>query len=323
MYNLNYTFLTELEVDTRQSFDDVSDDLLLLDNDEESLVVNMNNIISSWQNYFWTKSNSNNPNKERLDITFTDLLIERNSSDSSKDWQGNPLNKDEMMTVQELNTAFNRISWSGGKNWSTLTEDLCNAITLLQKQYVEKNNIYPSKSVLVTDTSPNKLGFGKWHKKSNCYLSEKFDSNNYNIPSGYSENGSIDSIGLTPNADNPPSHSHKLEYTPVSGGGGGESSGTCSGGGATPAFQYFNKRSGLSEPGNHGKDAMWFSGSWVGNYNRAAMVVKTDSSLGLPRVHGHETAEFTVSKTKKDPVDSKIKVAPKTYPLSASVWEKE
>ena len=136
IYDLNYTYLIELEVDTRQSFDDLSDDLLLLDkNAEESQVVDMKSAISAWQNYFWK---STNPNKQRLDVTFTDISIERGTV-MSTDWQGNPLNDLEMMSIEELENFLNGIDarkgWAGGRTWEELSNALCDAIVTLQNKY--------------------------------------------------------------------------------------------------------------------------------------------------------------------------------------------
>ena len=327
MYDLNYTFLTELEVDTRQSYDDLSDDLLLVEKDfEESQIADMKSIISSWQNYFWQSDNSN---KQLLDITFTDLFIYH--QDSSHDYSGNALNGLEIMTFGELESFFSgldtRHAWAGGKTFKELSESLTGAITALQEHYITKNYIYPKGAVLVTNENPaDHSGFGSWSEKKNCYFSEIFSKSNYNVSAGYDPgSGGINSIGLTPTANSVPKHSHKLSYIPESGNGDGSAEGVA---GTTP-LKYMNERSGLKReeiaPSNDIVPRYRFSGTCSDrNKNRPATVVMKDASSAIPGEGGDKeaTASFKVSNAKKDPADSKIKVAPKTYPLSASIWER-
>lgn len=327
MYDLNYTFLTELEVDTRQSFDDLSDDLLLLDkNAEESQVVDMKSVISSWQNYFWKSPNAN---KQRLDITFTDISIYRGSV-ASTDYQGNPLNDLEMMSVEELNSFFHNLddisAWAGGRTWAQLSNVLCNAIGTLQDKYTTKDNIYPNHSVVITDEDLNSSGFGTWTRRDNRYLSEVFSKSNYDInPGDNPGSGSISEIGLTNKASSPPSHTHKISYIPASGNGGSSSEGTVSEG----LLTWSNARRGLdptyigsvtsqtsSKAPRYKYSGKPYNSKW---HETATVKGDANSTVGA---EGGAKAEFNVSKTKVDPVDNKIKVAPKTYPLSATIWER-
>lgn len=313
MYDLNYTFLTELEVDTRQSFDDLSDDLLLLDknNGEESQVVDMKSVISSWQNYFWKSTNTN---KQKLDITFTDISIERNENDPTKDWQGNPLNDLEMMTYGELTNFLNGIVWTGGKTWQELSNAVCDAITALQEKYVDVDNVYPVSSVIVSDRNPGS-NFGTWESKDKYYLSEIFTQSYYNVKPGHDDGTSktLSDIELKPTASKPPSHTHQLQYTPTSGGGSSEASGQC----GSTKISWSNLRQGT----NRGAVGEYYTGFAPGNDSVYPAVVKTDANSKV-KDGGSMAPGFTVHKTKKDPADTSIKVAPKTYPLSAAIWEK-
>ena len=337
MYDLHYTFLTELEVDTRQSFDDLSDDLLLLDkNAEESQVVNMKSVISSWQNYFWKSPNTN---KQLLDITFTDLSIDRGSV-ASTDYQGNPLNDLEMMSFQELLNFFQRLdsdhAWAGGRTWAELSIALCNAITALQRNYVDiGTNIYPLHSVLVTNENPNNAVPGvnwTWTSRSNCYLSEVFSSSNYGVSPGYNQGcGSLNDAELKDTATKPPIHNHKISYLPASGSGGGSSEGSASP--ASTPVEWYNTRRGLDKTpvatriitGGHGASTTvstgrWkFSGSARNNTYAATVARDANDSIGAD---GGGTPTFTVSSAEKKAADSSIKVAPKTYPPSSLVWER-
>lgn len=329
MYDLNYTFLTELEVDTRQSFDDLSDDLLLLDNNaSESQVVDMKSVISSWQNYFWKSTNTN---KQFLDITFTDLSIERGTVITT-DWQENPLDDLEMMSIEELNNFFDSLdeisAWVGGKTWSQLTNSLTAAITALQAKYVDKNNIYPKNAVLVTNENPNGTGFGTWTSHNNCYFSEIFSKANYSINPGYDHgslptNGSLADIGLEPTTETIPNHTHKLAYIPATGSGSGRSEGEA----GVAGWEWSNSRRGL-DPQQIGMDGTQprykysgkpHSGSAHGSTFTTTVLRDANSSVGSG---GHPEAKFEVTSTKVDPIDKKIKVAPKTYPLSATIWER-
>ena len=328
MYDLNYTFLTELEVDTRQSFDDLSDDLLLLDNNaEESQVVDMKSAVSSWQNYFWKSPNTN---KQRLDVTFTDISVYHKAPSVHQDYSGKPLDSLEIMTVEELESFLNTITWAGNRSWADLSNTLCSAITTLQRKYTTKDNIYPVKSVLVTNENPNGMGFGTWTSYRNCYISEIFSSSNYNIPSGYiSGSGLINNVALDPSAANPPAHTHRLSYLPASGSGGGSTQGTA----CTVLLEWFNVRQGTETVGNvtashnHNEGVVVGQANYYTGYNSVSCftpVVTTDANTTIvrPRGGGHASANFKSSTAKKDTADKKIKVSPKTYPLSATIWER-
>lgn len=338
MYDLNYTFLTELEVDTRQSYDDLSDDLLLLDKDhgEESQVVDMSAVVSSWQNFFWKSSN---PNKQRLDVTFTDISIEH-GIDLSTDYFGAPLDDLEMMTARELDTFFSEVTnWGQStdrRTWEELSNELCDAISALQDKYTDPNHIYPLRSVLVTNEDPNGKGFGRWTSYTNCYLSEIFSKSNYDIEQGYNDVGqSINDLGLDPTTNSVPDHTHKMAYIPGTGSGGESSEGT-----AEPAivtFCWTNARRGLdptyigsitSQRGPHGvinskgiprykySGRSYDKNKW---YYTATVMKDANTSIGD---EGEAGARFTVSSAKVDAVDNKIKVAPSTYPLSSLIWER-
>jgi len=316
MYDLNYTFLTELEVDTRQSFDDLSDDLLLLDknNGEESQVVDMKSEISSWQNYFWKSPNAN---KQNLDITFTDISIYRGTV-TSTDWQGNPLNDLEMLSIEELERFFanidNRRGWIGNRTWQELSNAVCDAITALQEKYVDVDNVYPVSSVIVSDRNPGS-DFGTWVSKDKYYLSEIFTQSYYNVKPGHDDGTSktLNDIELKSTASKPPSHTHQLQYTPISGGGKSEASGQC----GSTKISWSNERKGT----NRGAPGEYYTGYALPNDSVFPAVVKTDANSKV-KDGDSKSPGFTVHKAKKDATDESIKVAPKTYPLSATIWEK-
>ena len=331
MYSLNYTYLTELEVDTRQSYDDLSDDLLLLDKDygEESQTVDMKSVVSSWQNFFWQFDN-NYENKKRLDITFTDLIIDHSSS--TKDHFGYDLDEHEMMTVEELDSFFDGITtWGQASNrdWDDFKEALCDVIEALHTKYRDTNNVCPVGSMVVSTTNPKtSSGFGSttWRAKTDCYIGEIFNKAYYKVNPGYNEgSGGINDIGLKATASNPPTHTHQLEFIPATGNGSGSTSSEVSIG-----FQWYNQRQGKDKS----KINIDYVGGWqlIETYSGGVNgghtdywftpVVKSDVTAYIPGNDGERSANFSVSNTKVDPVDSKIKVAPKTYPLSAAVWER-
>ena len=328
MYDFDYTYLTELEVDTRQSFVDLSDDLLLLYNstEEESQTVNMKNTISSWQDFFWKSSN---PEKNKLRPTFTDLSVEHETS---------ALDDNEIMTYGELLSFFadldTRKQWAGGRTFTELSNDLVDAIESLQTLYANPDKVYPVKSMLVSDINPNSEISGMtWTKIDNKYVSEVFSSANIKELSG----GTVDGCGSIENAllkpttekNKVPSHTHQLSLIPPTGKGGTSTSSVVATADTTWDSEYYGTRitttvrsrnsSSIEEvfTGNIDNDA-----SGHGSYDTMVGIIATDANTSIDGDDVDAEIKFKVTTTEVKPADSSINVAPKTYPINTHIWER-
>lgn len=335
MYNLNYTYLTELEVDTRQTFSDLSTDLLLLHNDQNSndCTFTMKSLVSSWQDFFWK---SDNKNKEKLKVTFTDISIERkSSSDLKHDYCGYEIDQDgdEMMSIQELDDYYDTLKnkWVGNKTFSQMTADIIKAITDIHGKF-SKNNVYPKGSIVISDINPKgQYGSGTWKEKSASFISEnmKATMSSTELKScgyhggeamGTRINGNLNQaiISAKTNGKVVPKHTHQLKFEPESDSGGGSNSTETSG------FNVCCDECGI-KPGSNSKP---FSGQYNENHHGSGsntatgFIIASDASDTI--YEGAEgTLSFNVSNTKVNPNVSSVNFAPKPYSLSAKIWERE
>lgn len=334
MYNLDYTYLTELEVDTRQTFSDLSDDLLLV-HDSIDKTFTMKSLISSWQDFFWKSSN---PNKEKLHVTFTDISIERRdypnySGDDLKfDFEGYPINQegDEMMSYRELQDHYASLEhqWVGGKTFHEMSADITSAITALHNK-MTKGFVYPVGSIIISDTNPvGEYGSSvTWAQKPAAYISEYMKNvmgttelSTCGYHAGKTMGSSIGGvlskaiISAKVAPGKVPSHTHPLRLNPETGSGGSK---------GTPT-----ETSGLAtyEDVKAGSNTSPFSGRFTPearHKNTAnALIVATDASEPISE-GGERAPTFTVSPTKKTPNKTSVNYAPKPYPISSVVWERQ
>lgn len=341
MYNLNYTYLTELEVDTRQTFADLSHDLLLLNFNNGvpagkklpqtiGKTMSMESLVSGWQDYFW-KFDTNE--KKNFNVSFTDISIEH-KSDQNKDFSGNPLLTSEMMTYEELDKFFQEMDgdgqpghgkWCGDNHW-TFTELCCNllnAIDTLHTRLLNGNNIYPKGSIVVSRVSPS--GFGNWTNKAQSYLSEniseisgfKLGFNSGKVM-GTDVGSDLESVIVKPETSGIPKHEHKIEFDPPTGSGSGSGSGSA---GVSEAETFKEKKAGLTN------STGWMSGTRTDNehtkFNALVVPRDTDCSIDIdPKkrdAHGDLKAIETEVTAE---CQNGIHVAPKTYPINGNVWER-
>lgn len=326
MYNIDYTYLTELEVDTRQTFTDLSDDLLLVYNSNTGLdnTFTAKTLVSSWQDYFWK---TNNSNKKDLNITFTDLIIEH---DGSKDYQGKALDQDEMMTYKELTSFLHSLDvdrkWAGNRNFTELCCALTAAINAMHG-HMTISKLYPKGSIVVdSSTGPNTSSVS-WAKQSATYIAENMISEmaGTDLASmGYHTGRTMNSIDIgedlkrakiTPalsSAGVAPVHTHQLKFDPESGGNsGGNPDGTDV---LSSACTYKNVRPGAEYSGN-------FTHAGIHHITSAChLAVAQDASVSKGD-HDSMSPTFSVSQTTIAPENSSIYVAPAAYPLSAYIWE--
>lgn len=342
MYNLNYTYLTELEVDTRQTFSDLSDDLLLLHNDQISTdcTFTMKSLVSSWQDFFWKSDNSN---KELLHVTFTDISIERETDNEdpvhsppskTNDWCGNAIdqNGNEMMSYKELQDYYHEMEnhWVGGKTFNDLSSDIINAIKGIHLKF-SKDNVYPVGSIVISDTNPKRqYGDGTWQEKPASFISENMRAT---MPStdlkscgyhdgkamGTSINGNLNRaiISAKTNGNAVPKHTHQLKFEPESDSGGGGDSRDAEG------FNVYCDECGVKPGSNSTPFSGQYKPGFGGDDNSAqGFIIATDASD--PIYDGDEgTLSFNVSKTKVNPNVSSVNFTPKPYSLSAKIWERK
>lgn len=333
MYNIDYTYLTELEVDTRQSFSDLSSDLLLV-NQKDILVdktYKMQTLVSAWQDYFWKIDN--NETKHKLDVTFTDISIERSEEDPTKDKGNVDVTVNEMMTFGELSAFFDYLDepsapgahggkWSGNRTFTELCCCLLDAIDALHNK-MTIGHIYPQKSIVISDSSP---GLG-WTKKDASYISENMTTEMADTElstMGYHAGHSMGTTVIGPNLslakispqlispDAVPYHEHKLKFQPESKSGGSSGSEY-----SDVSVQTFtNLKAGKDETPEA-------TGQRQGGNNTACGLI-VSKNVSRARARGDPYyAKFNVSERTESPIISDIAVAPTTYPISASVWEKD
>lgn len=353
MYNLNYTYLTELEVDTRQTFTDLSDDLLLLDVNEmtASQTVNAKTLVTSWQDFFWKSDNSN---KGNLNVTFTDLSVYHSVSPSmeygssrvfhdGKDMSGKTLADTEILTIKELEDYYDELdstnAWAStkynssthkfdGKNFTELCCSLLDAIDTLQKRMLNNSKVYPTGSIIITDENPNNElpsyvgGNGNnWVKKEQAYISEPISKLNigqnpgksYGTNVGYSL-GAVKLIAQTNGLT--PGHSHTVEFNPTSDSDKGSTDPEIA---ATTIVTCSTPR----DPGQKGGRSDWTDG---GSPNTSGVAVGRDHAASKS-AHDSGSPTFNVSpdvKTLPGTTANGINVAPTTYPMEkARIWERQ
>ncbi len=346
MYNLNYTFLTELEVDTRQTFSDISDDLLLIynkkDNEKEEKTIKIGTLVTCWQDFFWKVSSSN---KEQLKVTFTDISIDHVGSSpfNGEHWPSAKttnyqVDDNEMMTYEELSAYFTYLDtpdgsegtgkWAGNRTFTELCCVLLDAIDKLHNK-LTATELYPIKSIIVSDKNPNTaedLEDTSWDKQNPAYISENMmgvmsgtELKTMGYHAGQTMNGTIIGNDLEKARIKPelkasglvPKHDHKLKFDPESGSG-GDSNETNAG--PYDTFADFKQGSDGSPYSGANKEII------TGNDVYGLAVAKQANYSASKE--GERFPSFNVSSTVKNPIINSINVAPKTYPLSAFIWER-
>ena len=336
MYDLNYTFLTDLEVDTRQTFADISSDLILLGYQSGSTTglkkSNMKTVISSWQNYFWNTDDEENIRiKQNLNVIFTDLLIDHKWIDNKDD-----LNGKEMLSIDELNEFFDGLDndgeghgrWCGKWTYTELCSQLSSAINTLHNKFADNKNVYPISSIVITKGNPNQNGgFGQWAEVERAsYLSERIMNSDINLGynpgkvNGSSVNSDLRRLVLTPPATNStsiPKHEHKLTFSPASASKKGDD-------GPTELDGDYVKVTKNYRPGcNKTSNTCAYTGQDTRPEKNTAQSLALAADYHDTRSAEHELEpEFSVSPASANPKQSNITVAPKTYPIDASVWER-
>lgn len=332
MYNLNYTYLTQLEVDTRQTFADISDDLILLNHNDNLEKTSAKTLISCWQNFFWE---SPIDQKENLNVIFTDLSVDHSSFISDDDTD---LDDNDMVTIGELTEFFEKMDhsteagktgkWCGKWSFDNMIRELSSAINHLHRRLGYNQNLYPTGSIVVNDNNPSGGdGFGIWSQKNSSYLSENIKSVS-EISMGFNNGRAGDedvgsnlaNVVVTPDLKANgivPTHKHQLKFIPDHGSGNGTSPEEEK---LSNAKKYGNIRAGR----NKTTGCVYYSGhNNVGNAwpNRSGLVVANDASSSRPD-GGDRQPDFSVSSTVVEPSIKRINVAPKTYPINAKVWER-
>lgn len=328
MYNLNYTYLTDLEVDTRQSFADLFDDLTLLDkSNRESYKENAETLISSWQSFFW---HSNNSNKQKLKVTFTDISVYHNPP--SGDIPGSK----EIMTFGELEAIYNSLEnhWPNNMTFAQFTKSLVNAIDRVQQIMINDDHSYPVKSMVINDTNPaGSFGY-TWEKQPAVYLGERRDMVGYQSGSFSTLDGTV----ILPSSVDGliPKHEHDVEFLPTASGGGSNDQSATESTECAVWDSYGDPGSGYGDKSscdNKTRPAqIKHSGGADGNGGCDAGNPWTDQP---PRQGGtnpedpkttYDVGGTVTSKSGRDlPDDTKygVKIAPNTYPISnAHVWER-
>ena len=325
MYNLDYTYLTDLEVDTRQTFADLSDDLLLINDTTTSNKIdktfNMKTLISCWQDFFWK---SNDGATETLDVIFTDLSIERSGLDRDEN---------EVMTYRELTDFLQSLngSWAGNRSFSQLCAALIGALDKMSNQLDTSANVYPIGSIVVSDTNPNTSA---WTQRESRYLSENMKNgyptselSSMGIHGGKNTNGTmigtnLGNATLTPKLSSGsavPDHTHILKFNPETGSGGSTTSGVV----AEDLCTFGELKVGSSSSPYTGL-ARHKNGTIVSS-RATGLCVDT----GVNKIQddhngkGNEPQRPNFRSSESQVIDGQtIKVAPKTYPLSAYVYER-
>lgn len=334
MYNLNYTYLTQLEVDTRQTFADISDDLILLNHGGSLEKTNAKTMISSWQDFFWKAPVEQ---KKNLNVIFTDLSVDHSLYVGTS---YNYLDDNEMITKKELDDFFRYMDtasgghsgrWCGKWKFNEMVRELSCAINQLHTRMENDLNIYPVGSIVVTNNNPAAGdGFGTWDEKNSSYIAENVKAVS-EISMGFN-NGKVDGSSVGSNLSNVvvnptkkssdavPTHEHKLKFEPESGEGGEDVAETEQGkfptvGGFKAGKNYVPGSTGLTYSGCYG------SGGLESNKNTSGLMIAT-SHKDTRKDGGDEAPTFSVSYASKNPELSKINVAPTTFPINAKIWER-
>jgi hypothetical protein len=334
MYNLNYTYLTQLEVDTRQTFADISDDLILLNHGGSLEKTNAKTMISSWQDFFWRAPVEQ---KKNLNVIFTDLSVDHSLYVGTYQGQAyNYLDDNEMITKKELDDFFRYMDtasgghsgrWCGKWNFNDMVRELSCAINQLHTRMADDLNIYPIGSIVVTNNNPaSGDGFGNWDEKNSSYIAENVKAVS-EISMGFNS-GKVDGSSVGSNLSNVvvkptkksnsavPTHEHKLTFQPESGSGGEDVAETEQGQFPTVG----NIRAGINFVAN--SNGAGYSGRTNDTqYNKTGLVVAT-SHKDKRKGGGDAAPDFSVSYASKDPELSKINVAPTTFPINAKIWER-
>ena len=341
MYNLNYTYLTELEVDTRQTFADLCDDLLLLNFTDEvkpgqnlpetfGKTMTMETLVTGWQDYFWKFDTKE---KKNLNVSFTDISIVH-SDDMKKDYYNKPLLDEEMMSYRELSAFFKEMDgdgqpghgkWCGDNHW-TFTELCCqllDAIDGLHTRLLDDEKLYPTGSIIISKYAPSE--FGSWENKNQSYISEKISEiSGFKI--GFNTGkvmntdvgSSPESIIVKPETTGIPIHEHKIEFDPPEGSGSDSNSSST----GIEADTFKEKKAGLTN------STGWMSGTRTDSehtkFNALVVPSDTDCSIDIDKKDREAHGDLNAIETEvTSECQRGIHVAPKTYPLNSLVWERK
>ena len=191
------------------------------------------------------------------------------------------------------------------------------------------NKLYPIGSIVVNDTNPGSvINTQTWASRKQAYISENLRnqlSGTELSSTGYHAGKTINnqpigsklgSATMKPDLKQNglvPKHDHKLAFSPTSGRGG-----TTTTTAAGPFVTYTNLRQG-----NDGDPGSGQVTSGYIDFTNEARALAGGEGASNPRVKdGYGIPEFPVSETNIPPTINSINVAPRTYPLSATIWER-
>ena len=196
MYNLNYTYISDFDIDLANSYRDTSALTFFIEMEEDDRTTPLSAVTGKFVEWFFI---SDNPKISDLNVEFKYMYLTGGSE--------KPKNENSIMTYGDLKSYIN----------DYLDEIKDNLITLFEEHIanLSQENIIPIGSFVINDTEPNIDQSWLWYKVTNRFLKEATISK----PAGdYFQDAGV-SRPLSNNiltANIMPNHTHKVSLSPDS-----------------------------------------------------------------------------------------------------------
>lgn len=193
MYNLNYTYLSDLDIDTSRSARDVSASTVFAAIDDNDYTVPLTSITNRFVEWFFTASNPNIPN---LNITLLDANI----------MNGERTQGDAIKTYGELTAYLETILTAISANMTTKLNATINTLST--------DNITPTGSVAINKSAPSNTDWAEVDKPEFLYEASVPDEVGeiFQRPAG-GAGEALSDIVITHDGGIP-HHTHEVKLTP-------------------------------------------------------------------------------------------------------------
>lgn len=150
MYNLDYLYLADLDIDTSRSARDITASALFISINDADYITPVSCVTNRFVDWFFTASN---PNIPKLDITFKHAYL-----------SGDALTDTGLSSLIPLSALSAAISSKLADVFNAMKTKLCATISTLTV-----NNVIPVGTVVLNSDSPS---VGTWTSSDSCFIGE-------------------------------------------------------------------------------------------------------------------------------------------------------
>lgn len=185
MYDLDYLYLADLDIDTSRSARDITASALFISINDADYITPVSCVTNRFVDWFFTASN---PNIPKLDITFKHAYL-----------SGDALTDTGLSSLIPLSALSAAISSKLTDVFNAMQTKLCATISTLNV-----NNVIPVGTVVLNSTSPS---VGTWTSSASCFIGETRTT-----ATGVISGRALSAVNLS--SSTMPTHKHEVILSP-------------------------------------------------------------------------------------------------------------